>query len=409
MKILHTADWHLGKKLEQFSRLEEQKAVLEEICQIADTENVDAVFIAGDLYDVPNPSVEAIETFYHCLKRLAKNGKRAVIGIAGNHDSPDRIEAPDPLARECGIILSGYPNTEFRPFKLEDGIEILRTDKGFVEIKIPGVDYPIRLILTPYANEVRLKKYLGNENKDIVLRQILENHWSQLASKYFDDHGVNMLMTHLFVSNQGEADESLEDTEEKSVLSLGGARAIFPENFPAGLQYVALGHIHSRLFIQKEPFPILYSSSPLCYSIDDRQKVKSVSIIEAEPGKAVSIEKIELSSGKQTIQKRFQGIENAIKWLNANPNYLVELSIAVDKHLTASEKKQLLEAHEGIIRIIPEFTNPDLLKFTSGKKVDLTKNIDALFEDYFLYKKGQAINEELKNLFKEVINVSDNT
>src|SRR6476660_3431294 len=98
MRLLHTADWHLGKKLERFSRLEEQKLALEEIIQIADEQEVDAILIAGDLFDNYNPASEAVELFYKTLKRLSKNGKRAVIAIAGNHDSPDRIEAPDPLA-----------------------------------------------------------------------------------------------------------------------------------------------------------------------------------------------------------------------------------------------------------------------------------------------------------------------
>ncbi|MCB0293286.1 MAG: exonuclease subunit SbcD, partial [Calditrichaeota bacterium] len=101
MKILHTADWHLGKRLERFSRLEEQREVLEEICGIAEQEAVDAVIIAGDIYDTFNPASEAVELFYKTVKRLADEGRRAVVAIAGNHDSPDRFAAPEPLAREC--------------------------------------------------------------------------------------------------------------------------------------------------------------------------------------------------------------------------------------------------------------------------------------------------------------------
>ena len=104
MKILHTADWHLGKRLDNYSRIEEQIEVMNEICEIADEQNIDLVLVAGDLFDTFNPSVEAVELFYKTLKRLANNGQRPVIAIAGNHDSPDRIDAPDPLARECGII-----------------------------------------------------------------------------------------------------------------------------------------------------------------------------------------------------------------------------------------------------------------------------------------------------------------
>ena len=79
MKILHTADWHLGKRLDHVSRLEEQKEVLEEICQIADREEVDAILIAGDLFDQINPSIESLELFYRTLKRLAHDGAHLMI------------------------------------------------------------------------------------------------------------------------------------------------------------------------------------------------------------------------------------------------------------------------------------------------------------------------------------------
>ena len=122
MKILHTADWHLGKRLETFSRHDEQVAVLDEICQIADREAVDAVIIAGDLFDVFSPPNESSELLFKTCKRLANNGLRAVIAIAGNHDSPERIEAPESLARECGIVFSGFPHTVVPTFSLPTGV-----------------------------------------------------------------------------------------------------------------------------------------------------------------------------------------------------------------------------------------------------------------------------------------------
>jgi DNA repair protein SbcD/Mre11 len=105
IKILHTADWHLGKRLQEFSRLEEQKEVLEEIIQIADREAVDFVLLAGDIFDSFNPSHEAVELLYKTLKRLSNNGQRPIIAISGNHDSTQFVEAPDPLAREMGIFF----------------------------------------------------------------------------------------------------------------------------------------------------------------------------------------------------------------------------------------------------------------------------------------------------------------
>jgi exonuclease SbcD len=92
ISILHTADWHLGKRLGSLTRIDEQKTVLSEICEIADSNNVDVVVIAGDIFDTTNPPTEAIELLYSTLKNLSKKGTRPVIVIAGNHDSPDRMK-----------------------------------------------------------------------------------------------------------------------------------------------------------------------------------------------------------------------------------------------------------------------------------------------------------------------------
>ena len=241
MKLLHTSDWHLGKRLEGFSRMEEQQAVLSEICSIADREEVHAVIIAGDLFDTYNPPTEAIELFYRTLKKLAANGKRAVIAIAGNHDSPDRIEAPDPLARECGIVFSGYPVSVVPPFRLDSGLELTRSDKGFIELAIPGTHAPLRILTTPYAHELRLRTFLGTDNSEDELRQLLTEHWNQTALNYCDDHGVNIMLAHLlFAANEESLPEEPED--ERPINFIGGAPAIYTNSLPSQLQYVAAGH-----------------------------------------------------------------------------------------------------------------------------------------------------------------------
>ena len=182
MKILHTADWHLGKRLNNYSRHEEQQIVLNEIGEIADRENVDDVIIAGDLFDTFNPPNESTSLFYKTCKRLSNNGLRPIIAIAGNHDSPERIEAPNPLARECGIIFAGYPKSIIEPYELPNGFAVTRSTEGFIELQLLGYDYPLRILLAPYANEYRLAEYLGVENTDETLRQLLAERWKNALS-----------------------------------------------------------------------------------------------------------------------------------------------------------------------------------------------------------------------------------
>ncbi len=155
MKLLHTADWHLGKRLGDYSRLAEQRAVLDEICAIAEAEAVDAVLIAGDLFDTFNPPNEALELFYRTVHRLSSDGARAVIAIAGNHDSPDRVEAPDPLARECGIFFVGRPASVVPTVETNAGIKTLNAAPGFVELQLPNCPEPLRLI----SNSLRQRNH----------------------------------------------------------------------------------------------------------------------------------------------------------------------------------------------------------------------------------------------------------
>lgn len=403
MKILHTSDWHLGKRLESFSRLEEQESVLEEICDIAGREEVCAVIIAGDLFDTFNPPVEAIDLFYKFVKKLADNGKRAVVAIAGNHDSPDRIEVPNPLARECGIIFSGYPGSCINPFRLDSGLEILQSEPGFIELKIPGEKHPLRIIMTPYANELRLKSFLGVDNAVEELRELLGSRWASLAEKYCNDHGVNILTAHLLVARD-EASVPEEPEEEKPTLYIGGAPAVFTGNLPAGISYVALGHLHRKQLVSAAPCPVIYCGSPLAYSFSEADQDKFVVIVDAEPGKEMVRKEVMLHAGRKLVRKRFEEIDPAVEWLGLNQEPFVELTIVSDTYLPSEHKKRLHDAHQRIVTIIPESRNSARLASGQGSNaIDLTKNMEDLFIDYFKYKKSQVPGERILALFREIM------
>lgn len=401
LRILHTADWHLGKKLDSFSRLEEQVEVMDEICQIAEQQNVDLVIVAGDLFDTFNPPVEAIELFYKTLKRLSNNGKRPVIAIAGNHDSPDRIDAPNPLAKECGIIFIGNPDAVLAPFRLEDGFEITKVDGNFFEIILPNHPFPVRIIATPYANEVRLKTYLGAEEKDEALNALLKHKWQTYADNYCDAKGVNLLTSHLYMLKRGG--EILEEPEGEKPLKVGNAEVIYTDCIPDQIQYTALGHLHSYQKVGGHTHPVVYASSPLAYSFSEVGREKKVVIIEAEPNKEVIVKPIGLQKGRELHRKKFDNIEAAVSWLQTNPYCLVELTLVSDQFLTNEELKKIHESHDGIIHIIPVIRQENTDKSIQNQ-VNLDQNMEGLFIDYFKSKeKGQVPNDELMALFHEVL------
>lgn len=400
MKILHTADWHLGKRLDRFSRLEEQILVMEEITKIADDEDIDLVLVAGDLFDNFNPGVDAVELFYKTLKRLSLNGRRPVIAISGNHDSPSLINAPDPLARECGIILIGHPKAEISPFGTEH-FKITKSKAGFIELAIENMDFPVRILHTPYANEIRLKEYFG-ENKEEEINKVLSQTWKELADEYCDESGVNLLTAHLYMNKRGA--EILEEPEGEKPIKIGNADLIFSDTIPEQIQYTALGHLHGYQNIGTKEKPVIYSSSPLCYSFSEAGQTKYVSIIDIELGKAVSYEKKALQSGRTLVRKTFTSVENAVEWLTGNPNTFIELTLESETFLTADERRLIYQSHNGIVHLIPKVKNRELAKQESHE-VNLNQNIEILFKDYFKSKNGgQEANEELMNLFNEILN-----
>lgn len=399
MKILHTADWHLGKRLETYSRHEEQITVLNEICTIADNEEVDVIIIAGDLFDVFNPPNESIELFYRICKRLTNNGLRPVIAIAGNHDSPERVEAPDPLARECGIVFAGFPNSIVPTFSLPTGLAVTRSDEGFVEVMTPQYTYPLRIVHTSYANETRLKQYLGITETDENLRKILSEKWQNTVEKYCDTEGVNIAIAHLLVMRKG--DPLPEEPDEEKPINIGGASVIYTENFPSNIQYIALGHLHRQQVIDSRPCPVVYSGSPLAYSFAEENQDKYVVLIYAQPEQPIDFQRIKLQSPKKLLRERFESIDTAVQWLNQHQNDLIELTIVSDSYLKTEERRRLQEAHKGIIHIRPEIKNAES-EVENASKVDLNKSMNDLFIDYFKYKKGQEPNDDLLNLFKEL-------
>lgn len=402
IKILHTADWHLGKRLQEASRLEEQKLVLEEITEIANSEDVDLVLIAGDIFDGFNPSHEAIELLYKTLRKLSKNGQRPIVAISGNHDSTQFIEAPDPLAREMGIFFYSRYDSIIPTGKLDSGVEVVASDKGYVSLKLPHLDFPVRILLAPYANEVSLRTYLGEGDRENELRKVLEEKWTGLAKQYCDTEGLNLFLGHFFFVKEGTTPEK-EPESERPILHVGGTQALYTSNIPLQIQYAALGHLHRYHATTKSPFPVVYSSSPLAYSFSEAAQEKQVVLITGEPNKPVDYKPIPLKQGRKLERKKFNELDTALKWLEENPNCFVELTYETENSIDAATRKSLLQAHDGIINLIPHIKNLTEDANDELQVEDLDKDMNSLFNMYYKSEKGQLPNEELMSIFREIL------
>ncbi len=402
MKVLHSSDWHLGKKLENISRLEEQKLVLNEIVDITNNQDIDVIIIAGDIYDTANPSNEAEELFYRTVKKLSNNGKRIIIIIAGNHDSSDGINAPNPIAKMNGIFMIGDLSKIIKPLKLDSGIELINSDMGFLEFKFDKYDYPLRIITTPYVNELRLKKLLSAKHGEKEVLGLLEEKWFELSDKYCDKKGINLLTAHLYMAGKGEVDD-IEPLDERSILHIGGLRKLFTNSIPKSIQYTALGHLHKFNLLKSESdFPIIYSGAILEYSFSEAMQDKYVIVSEIFPNSIPEIKKIELKSGRKLKRARFKNIDSAIEWLKNNLDSYVELIIVTDSYIDMDIQKMLYDTHDKIVSIIPEVISKNN-KDDDFENFSLSEDFESLFKKFFKYKNNNLDpSEDIMNLLKEI-------
>ena len=280
MKFLHTADWHVGKTLKGRDRLDEQKAVLAEIAAIAETNEVDAVLVAGDVYDSSVPSAPAQQLVVKTLLAMRRAGAEVIV-IAGNHDHGPTFEAYRPLMGVAGITLAG---TYRSPDKGGLARFAARSDAADVQVAL------LPFLSQRYA--VRAAEIVANtpsENVrayDELVRQVVGS-----LTGGFDADTVNLVMSHITC-----LDGKFGGGERP-------AQSIFEYSVPAGIfpvsaHYVALGHLHRRQTLPA-PAPVHYSGSPLAVDFGEQDNTSVVCLIEATPGIPAKVTDIPIRSGRR--------------------------------------------------------------------------------------------------------------
>lgn len=406
MRILHTSDWHLGKTLEQISRIDEQREFIDCLCQTVEEKNIDLILLAGDIYDTYNPSAAAEELFYDAIERLNNKGKRAIVVIAGNHDNPERLCAASPLAYKNGIILLGYPGSDAGEYKINgENIKIIESGPGWFELSLVNCDHNAVIITLPYPSEARLEEVLSDKADEEKLQKAyserLGNLFLKLGEKFREDT-VNLAISHLFIKGGKESDS-------ERTLQVGGALTVDPSVFPEKAHFIALGHLHRPQKVKDAPCNVYYSGSPLAYSFSESDYAKAVFLINATPGQASEIEQLHLNCGKPLRRwKAEEGIEQAIKWCEEgkDDNAWIDLEIYTDRVLTADEQKKLRELNPGILNIRPVIKQENVEAVNYQNREN--KKIDELFKAYYKHQKGLEISEELMYAFIDVLSEEEN-
>ncbi|MHB1420235.1 MAG: exonuclease SbcCD subunit D [Bacillota bacterium] len=401
MRILHTSDWHLGKTLEQINRIDEQRDFIDCLCKLVEEQDVDLVLVAGDIYDTYNPSAAAEELFYDAMERLNDKGKRAVVVIAGNHDNPERLCAASPLAYKNGIILLGYPGSDAGSYNVSGGnIQIATSGPGWMELAMSKCEHHAVIITLPYPSESRLEEMLSLQADTGLLQAAYSEKIGSIFASHgekFRDDTVNLAVGHLFLRGGKES-------ESERTLQVGGALTVDPGVLPPRAHFIALGHLHRPQEIRNAPCPVFYSGSPLAYSFSEAGYSKAVYMINAVPGKKAEITPVYLDCGKPLRRwVATEGIAQAIQWCETgrDQNAWIDLEIVTDRVLTVEEQKRLRNLHPGIINIRPRLKTEASEVLSPQNREG--KKIDELFKDYFKYRMGLEISEELMGAFIEVL------
>lgn len=378
MNILHTSDWHIGKRLMDRERLPEQIAALDEIVRICDERDVDLVLVAGDVFDTYMPSADAEEVFFRAVKRIAGE-KRAVVIVSGNHDDGVRLAASAPLAAEEGIYLFGG-GCDAVPVGGDRAVKAVASGEGYAVIaNARGEQVYINAL--PYPNEARLKEEKTDESYADKLRR-----WVARGEAGFSGNMPHILLSHLFVAG-GKVSESERD------IDLGGARAV-PVSLFSAFDYVALGHLHKP---QKLGENVRYSGSLLQYSFDEFEK-KQVILLHTQE-KSLEIEEIPLSSGRKLVRLEEENVERAAALLKQYPGAFIELTLRLSAPLTSQETQLLRAANDGLVSLIvrtrAESSSPVIKRSSLSSK--------QLFEEYYRCVYGEDPASDLTQAFLELL------
>lgn len=278
MKLLHTSDWHVGKPLRGMSRLEEHRAVLAEIAEIAIAEQPDLVLVTGDLFDSAAPAPDAQRVVWEALLALQASGAR-VVAIGGNHDNQHAFDAMAPVFAAAGITVLGHAT---RP---QDGA-LVAFDTAAGE--------PVRLVLLPFVSHryaVRTEQLL---ELDAAKSEGLYAERMRLLIETlctgFERGAVNLFAAHCFVRG-GTMGGGERDAQ--TVFDYG----IEPGALPSTANYVALGHLHRTQRMKGAAAPAWYAGSPIQVDFGEERDAKHVLLVETAPGTPARVEERALTSG----------------------------------------------------------------------------------------------------------------
>ena len=381
MKIIHTSDWHIGKIVNQTHMTADQEYILAAFVQLLAEEKPDALLIAGDVYDRSVPPVEAVELLNKTLCAILLDLKIPVLMIAGNHDSPDRLDFGSQILKTKGLHIEGRLKKSIRK-------ETLHDDYG-----------PVHFYLVPYAQPSLVRDLLGKPDicdHDTAMAAIIdaiETDW--------DPAGRNVMVTHGFVRGIGEPELS-ESEKPLAFTSIGGADYVKVNRFD-GFTYTALGHLHGPQRSGSDK--VRYAGSLLKYSFSEVKQQKSVTVVtigkdgnvEVEQKKLLPLRDMRRVTGSlaELLTPHKQGIAN-------HDDYI---------HVTLTDDDDQLEPMRQLRTVYPNILGLDFAervrvtgesKTAAGSDYKHKSKLE-LFREFYCNISGQELSPERERIAADVI------
>lgn len=377
MKILHLADLHLGKILQEQSLIEDQEYMLKEIINIIKVEKVQVLLISGDVYDRSVPPTEAVNLLDDFLKILIKDLKIKVFIISGNHDSKDRLGFGNKIFEDEGLYIESKYNGRLKKVRLED-------EYG-----------PLNIYMLPFIKPVEVKKFFEEDlenNYDLAINKIIEK-------EEIDKSERNIIMVHQFVT----AGNVKPERTESEVLSLGGIENVDVSNFKS-FDYVAIGHVHRPQKIGRDT--ARYAGTILKYSFSEINHNKSIPIIDIKEKGNITINLLPLKPLRD--MREIKGpIEELIKEENYKEGNLEDYIKAI-----ITNEEPVYDAIGKIKKIYPntlklEIQNSKTINSNTEQNINLEevkkKSELELFSDFYKLQNNLDLNEKQKEIVKNII------
>ena len=371
MKIIHLADLHIGKRVNEFSMIDDQKYILNQILEIIDKEKPDAVIIAGDVYDKQVPSIEAVELLDSFISDISKR-KTTTFIISGNHDSAERLAFGSSLMAMGKIYISPVYNGKISKYTLKD-------DFGSANF-----------YLLPFVKPSHVKRFFPDkkiESYTDAIKVVVDN-------LKLDTSEINILIAHQFVTGA-----SRTESEEISVGGLDNVDASVFEDF----DYVALGHIHRPQKIGTER--IRYCGTPLKYSFSEVNDAKSVSIIEINSKEDFNLRTIPLIPKRdmRKIRGTYEELTTKTSYENTNTDDYIHVTLT-DEFNVADAIQKLRVIYKNIMKL--EYDN---IRTRESRKINLdnmvieNKNPLEIFSEFYKLQNNQEMDDEQKEIIKKIM------